>query len=54
MTAVVEGFRWALLTGSSPQFSPPGSLAALSVVISLAVLVSAFSSSAIPSGRLRT
>jgi lipopolysaccharide transport system permease protein len=40
MTAVVEGFRWALLSGSSPQFTPPGSLAALSVAISLAVLVS--------------
>lgn len=43
MTAVVEGFRWALLSGSMPEFTPPRSLATVSVVISLCILVSGLS-----------
>lgn len=39
MTGVVEGFRWALLGGMLDNASPPGLLTAMSVVISLAVLV---------------
>jgi len=40
MTGVVEGFRWALLSGSMPDFVPPGPLFGISVAISLVVLVS--------------
>ena len=40
MTGVVEGFRWALLGGSMPDVAPPGPLIAVSVAISLLVLVS--------------
>jgi lipopolysaccharide transport system permease protein len=40
MTGVVEGFRWALLSGSMPEFTPPSSLTAISLAISLAVLAS--------------
>jgi lipopolysaccharide transport system permease protein len=40
MTGVVEGFRWALLSGSMPEFTPPGALFAVSVVIALLVLAS--------------
>ncbi len=39
MTGVVEGFRWALLSGSSAEFAAPGPLAAVSAAISLVVLV---------------
>ena len=39
MTGVVEGFRWALL-GGVMDAEPPGALFAVSVVISLVVLVS--------------
>lgn len=38
MTGVVEGFRWALLSGSMPAFAAPGPLFAASVAISLIVL----------------
>ena len=38
MTGVVEGFRWALL-GGVMQVEPPGALFAVSVVITLVVLV---------------
>jgi lipopolysaccharide transport system permease protein len=40
MTGVVEGFRWALLSGNSPTFTAPGALTAFSVAISLVVLTS--------------
>ncbi len=40
MTGVVEGFRWALLGGSSAEFVAPGPLVAASAAISLVVLVS--------------
>ncbi len=39
MTGVVEGFRWALLGGSSAEFAAPGPLVAASTAISLVVLV---------------
>ncbi len=39
MTGVVEGFRWALLGGSSAEFAAPGPLVAVSAAISLVVLV---------------
>jgi lipopolysaccharide transport system permease protein len=40
MTGVVEGFRWALLSGGAAVFAPPGPLAAVSIVVSLVVLAS--------------
>jgi len=40
MTGVVEGFRWALLSGSMPDFVPTGPLFGISVAISLVVLLS--------------
>jgi len=40
MTGVVEGFRWSLLSAGSPQFLPPGPLTAVSVLITVVVLVS--------------
>jgi lipopolysaccharide transport system permease protein len=40
MTGVVEGFRWALLSGSTPGSAPSDILTGLSVTISLVVLVS--------------
>ncbi len=39
MTGVVEGFRWALLGGVMTETQPPNGLFAVSVVISLIVLV---------------
>ncbi len=39
MTGVVEGFRWALLGSILEKPNPPGLLTAISVVISLVVLV---------------
>lgn len=39
MTAVVEGFRWALLGGSSIDWTGSGPLFAVSIVIALSVLV---------------
>jgi len=39
MTGVVEGFRWALLGGMVDNPNPPGLLTAVSVTISLVVLV---------------
>ena len=40
MTGVVEGFRWALLGGHLAEAQPPGALLALSMAITLAVLIS--------------
>jgi lipopolysaccharide transport system permease protein len=40
MTGVVEGFRWALLGNHLADAQPPGELFALSIAISLVVLVS--------------
>lgn len=39
MTGVVEGFRWALLGGVMTETQPPGPLFAVSVLITLVVLV---------------
>ena len=39
MTGVVEGFRWALLGGVMTETQPPGALFAVSVLITLVVLV---------------
>lgn len=39
MTGVVDGFRWALLGGLSPSFTPPGNLFVVSLGITLLVLV---------------
>lgn len=39
MTGVVDGFRWCLLGGLSPSFTPPGTLFIVSVGITLVVLV---------------
>ena len=39
MTGVVEGFRWALLGGVMTETQPPNGLFAVSVVITLAVLI---------------
>ncbi len=38
MTGVVEGFRWALLSGASAEFAAPGPLVAASAAISAVVL----------------
>ena len=40
MTGVVEGFRWALLGNHLADTQPPGALFALSIVITLLVLIS--------------
>ena len=40
MTGVVEGFRWALLGGHLAEARPPGGLFAVSVAITVGVLVS--------------
>jgi lipopolysaccharide transport system permease protein len=40
MTGVVEGFRWALLSGSMTETAAPGPLFWVSVAISLIVLIS--------------
>jgi lipopolysaccharide transport system permease protein len=40
MTGVVEGFRWALLGGHLADARPPGALFAVSIAITLAVLIS--------------
>lgn len=39
MTGVVEGFRWALLSGTMTETVPPGPLFAASVLITVVVLV---------------
>jgi lipopolysaccharide transport system permease protein len=40
MTGVVEGFRWALLGGQLTAATPPGPMFAVSILMSLVVLVS--------------
>jgi len=40
MAGVVDGFRWALLSGAQPEFMAPGPRFAVSVVVALIVLVS--------------
>ncbi|HPO59078.1 MAG TPA: ABC transporter permease, partial [Anaerolineaceae bacterium] len=40
MSGVVEGFRWALLGNQLADAAPPGPLFAVSILITLAVLVS--------------
>ncbi len=39
MTGVVEGFRWALLSGSMTDTVPPGPLFAVSVLIAVVILI---------------
>ena len=39
MTGVVEGFRWALLSGTMTETVPPGPLFAVSVLIAVVVLI---------------
>jgi lipopolysaccharide transport system permease protein len=40
MASVVEGFRWALLGGASDQFRGPGPMTLVSILASVAILIS--------------
>ena len=39
MASVVEGFRWALLSGASDDFKGPGAMLIVSTVVAVSVFV---------------